>query len=1268
MAACKCNETGWTDLTKDTRRQLEQSQKQLDHIQARFSGQAKSKEASALREDAFQLHEARKAYLRLSMDFSVIAPQLRMTLDKTLVKVFSDQWREMRSPQDSFNGVYGRWGNDIERVRGWSQDMEASENTFKKELFSARKQIEESAEAVMRPSRELEEYSSTATFPSLANLQAPTESGSMKAEKQGWLTLRTVTGKPSRTVWLRRWFFVKNGIFGWLVQGSRSGGVEESERIGVLLCSVRASVTEDRRFCFEVKTKDRTIIVQAETQSELIEWVAAFEIAKQKALEDPSSTDSPGLDGSRGQDAAFAILPPSAPEFAASAADSGVQSQGDEGSGNGPERANTLPVPGIDSSPNLAMRNSFDVSGSRRSAAEGDSGRDHASRIIQKLDLHRKSTASAQTTGPFAASSSASAGIGGIASLIAASHIVMPIGPGVPPPAPEVPTVRPATSSSAHDLPYSTLAPNTLANPPAPTNLSSTAIIINGEKGIGMGRADATGGMPGGLMANVWGTTNWGYLNRLERGELKTPTESGRKVSAPPSPRNRPSPSPPKRLFSGAEGTSDALASSVPATPESSPSHRKTVSMDDKEGSTPKASSIQQDYPNYYPLQLKTQDAQFRLLFPNVRREERVVLVFRATWNLNDQQDFPGRVYATAKEMFFYSHYLGLVLISGISLTSIVEVTAAPGRDSDFIFLHLKENQMGFKRITIKTFLEPLKLLQKRLNFLVNNGNSDAPLDLETVMKTLIKLEQDDPTNSPSLQSWDEMSSSAHYEDGFSMKRNASQRNQPDLRASVLVDSLHKGNNLGDNKDVTKFKLPKQPVIYAPANMDTAVVVKEFDISPKALFHVMFGDKSAVWQLLYHEREARHIKQSSWAQPEEGHLRREFNYEIAYSNIFGQQRQITVVDYQMVDVLNDHLCYVVTDRKTPFYLPSHTSFLMLSKFIITHVAKSKCKLAIYTKVDWLRRSGLLGRLITNRALADLESDAKDLSDVIGEQVRKLGAHSRTKKAIQIFGQVGQQTQVSEFSGSDAPSGIRTRRSLKRRTMPGLLFEAAVSLITNVVMSLLTWALALVKWVWKTCDANSVLLAVLAVSVFTNMFFTTWSTRDWWRERNAGKFMARLGVGPELSMSKGIYMHDLDDAVGYVDSMVVEVPATNRCRQTFHDLTASTSLSATPSKSSSTRTAKRLQRTRQNLGSYRHDLMVAMRVVNSIEREVVQAEYEDWLMMENRRCKQLEDAIGANKTELQEGRLAEVKRWQGEYCDSCGIEERRVLGQEHVVRV
>ena len=841
---------------KDLKRSVETAQKQLDNLQSRYSSQARSKEPSSLREDAFQLHEARKMYLRASMDFSVAAPQLRMNLDKMLVKVFADQWRDIRDPRLNISSCIEKWGTDIERVRGWSREMENGEKTFRRELQNARKQIEESAEAAIRPSRELEDYAidsastSKQRGPSLAIAQ--TMDGKMrpgKAEKQGWLNLRTVTGKPSRTVWLRRWFYVKNGIFGWLVQGSRSGAVEESDRIGVLLCNVKASNSDDRRYVFEVKTKDNTIVVQAETQPELHDWLSAFDTAKKKALEDPASTQSSNS-GPKAQDAAFAILPPTAPEFAASIADAGMSQFAEDTLGNTTiERSSTLPVPGAD----LTVRNSFDVNSSRRSSgldSNGDIGRDPASRLISKLDLHRK------PTGGLASGSQASPGLSGsgIASLIAASHGSMPVGPGAlpVPSTPETPTTRKVSTPLAtiREMPTSSLAPSTLTNPPAPTNLSTAAVIVNGERGIDIARPDSSGGVPSGLLANVWGSSNWGFLNRLERGEMDD--------SPPPTPRNLPL---------GGNGTGDVLSASLSGTKSPIPpssrkisAHQKTASLDrDEPTEFPSMKSSLPEYPNYYPLQLKTQDAQFRLLFPNVRRAEKVVLVFKATWNPNDQQEFPGRVYVTPKDIYFYSNHCGMTMTTYLRLNAISEVTAANGRDWDVLFLHIKEatEVSGFTRITIKTFLEPLKLLQRRLSFLAKNASGES-ISMEDIMKTLIKLEQDDPGNSPSENSWENVSINTPVDGGSTPNWQAPHKDQRDLRTSVLVDRGLYGD-LATSESVKRnksFKLPKQAVVFVPSGMDELAAEKEFDVSPKALFHVMFGDRSAVWQLLYHERQA----------------------------------------------------------------------------------------------------------------------------------------------------------------------------------------------------------------------------------------------------------------------------------------------------------------------------------------------------------------------------------------------------------------------------
>lgn len=156
------------------------------------------------------------------------------------------------------------------------------------------------------------------------------------------------------------------------------------------------------------------------------------------------------------------------------------------------------------------------------------------------------------------------------------------------------------------------------------------------------------------------------------------------------------------------------------------------------------------------------------------------------------------------------------------------------------------------------------------------------------------------------------------------------------------------------------------------------------------------------------------------------------------------------------------------------------------------------------------------------------SDALDLEDLITDQVRKLGAQGRTKRAIQIFGQVGVQTQALEFAGSDAPITTRVRRSMKRRTLARLLADYFGSFAQAVLASVSQWISALVHWIWKTLSANYVILAILAVSVAINLVFSSNGTAGWWRDRQAGNYLVKIGIGSDNVMSKAVYLRDLYD--------------------------------------------------------------------------------------------------------------------------------------------
>ncbi|KAI0862361.1 hypothetical protein F4860DRAFT_502745 [Xylaria cubensis] len=1241
---------------KETKRALEQAQKTYDSTLARYVGQSKAKEPSALREDAFTVYETRKAYLKASMDFCFFAPQLRFNLDKLLVQISTDVWREMKRSRDAA-GSFAKYGQEMDRVRGWSKEMELTESAFKRELQMARRDIGENTMASCKPSREIDDYSAS-TVPFLGSrgsMHVFTQGKSaVIVEKQGWLFLRTVYGKPSRTNWIRRWYYCRDGIFGWLVNGSQ--GVLQGDEIGVLLCNAKPAVQEERRFCFEVKTKNQTLLLQAETQAQLMEWLEVFEAAKKRAFEASVGRDTSLLPG--GVDPAFSITPPSLPEFSAKSFDTQV----DETAGL--ERIGTLPIPGPDGG--LVARPSFDTNAAppKRSATslareEGETGREHAARIMQKLDLHRKATFTSSADNMAMPSPGPT---GGIASLISASHGLLPGYSG--PTLNQAATIKPQQGQLAlgPETRPGSLAPLTLAKPPGATVLSRTAVAYSGERAL---TANPTQLLPTAIMANYWGSNAWGQerSGRTSRTDLSSDDPFGPNSSS--------------IKITTVDNNDD------PKSPSTSSLHKKAI----------------KSFPPNYPTELKTNSAQFRLLFPGVPLDEKLVLVFRAAWSSTSETDktIPqmagnGRIYVTSDNMYFYGHQMGLVVAYMISLDTITEATAAPGRDCDFIFLHLSQDadNIGYTRITIKTFLEDLDLLHARLNLLIDDLQAEEPMDVPEIIKALIHMEKEEVNQrSPSADSWEEVPSHTPIDDGTAAGRSVSPG-----------DLAYKSRKESSRKPLPRLQLPTHAVIYEPEDTPNKVAERTFEISAKACFHVLFGDKSFIFPKLYFERRAKQIAQGPWKLNDAGNMQRIFDFKVTYSNRLGRSREEDIADHQVIEIFSDHVTYVVAHEKTPWHLPHAQDFKLVTKIVITHVAKSKCKLAIFTKVVWSKAPALMKQMVERQALDDASQDAEELAEVATDQVRRLGHHSRTKRAIQVYGNVGLQSQIVVFSPNETDS---TRKPLiNPRTISSMLLETGRSFAESVASSLMLWAFAALSKLWKVVSAQRLLILLLGLSVITNVTFSSQSSATWWSERRAANFMNRIGVGPNVMMSKAIYIADLDEAARSTSSQA-SWPQDSYCYSTFQAIANSSSVDAPHEDAGSSlspwgpsrATARRLRRTRQKLGSYRHDLVVAMRLVNNVETEMLRSEWENWLMDENSRCEQVGTALqetspktgkskagsvkaqfaqkvlsrgGDNDAGEQEERNSNLRRWYDEYCGSCRVDHDALIREREGLKM
>lgn len=297
-------------------------------------------------------------------------------------------------------------------------------------------------------------------------------------------------------------------------------------------------------------------------------------------------------------------------------------------------------------------------------------------------------------------------------------------------------------------------------------------------------------------------------------------------------------------------------------------------------------------------------------------------------------------------------------------------------------------------------------------------------------------------------------------------------------------------------------------------------------------------------------------------------------------------------------------------------------------------------------------------------------------DIVTDQASRLGVQGSTsaRKSVNVFGGIGEQTEAVQLNASDlAPADLKGTKRMVHRSLPRLILYASRRMVITYSFFLLGQLLHLMKWSYGIMTANRVLILVLFSSMLLNMFHASRDSWVWWTERRAGKYMKRLGVQPDAVMSRSIWLKDMNHVVAEahpnhttivtgngqwsVSTLVMQSrslmliyfsqSAFTKVLDSLDPSGAAISLGQEMHITKTTESMlKRITRSRQHFGSYRHDLLVALRLIGTVEKEVVKAEWENWVMTESSRCKHAESLLHKG------GNTAAFREWWNEYCVSC----------------
>lgn len=266
----------------ELRRNFEKIQNKYDIVSAKFMQLPKGYDASKTREDALQLFEIRKQYIHFSMILWIHMKQLESKISKTVTDLSDSFWNSFQLNSNGMsNAAYATKLSDalgltaiVDSIHELSQCARLQHNSTKllvNDLNRARENSEEGAVKMYTPSTNISDYD-----PSILDESKLIFKDDPILEKHGWVFIKSPKLMGKGDVWIKRWMFVKNGVFGFLAISQDGQYVQESDKIGVLSVQVRYLPSEDRKFCLRITSEHTNLIIQVETLAELRSWLTVF--------------------------------------------------------------------------------------------------------------------------------------------------------------------------------------------------------------------------------------------------------------------------------------------------------------------------------------------------------------------------------------------------------------------------------------------------------------------------------------------------------------------------------------------------------------------------------------------------------------------------------------------------------------------------------------------------------------------------------------------------------------------------------------------------------------------------------------------------------------------------------------------------------------------------------------------------------------------------------------------------------------------------------
>ncbi|KAJ3227515.1 SNF1-interacting protein [Clydaea vesicula] len=270
---------------KETRRNFDKMVEKYDTAVIKYYSLSKLKEVSALKEDAFQSYEIKKAYIKSSLDYGYKICLFKQNLEIFILDQLSTALVAHLDFNENSNEVFKGLKPSLDLMK---TKLENSRTQFIATQVSEslkRKNLEDDFVVKSKPKFSNDkELASQNSFGNVLLSNGSTKQSTV-AEKEGYLFKRAKAKGSILPVWSKKYCSIKENGFSFTTTTKKNGRnvVTFTPPINVLLCNVRTWTKEDRRFCFEIFTSKKGYVLQAESEEDMNGWISVLQAAKYKS-------------------------------------------------------------------------------------------------------------------------------------------------------------------------------------------------------------------------------------------------------------------------------------------------------------------------------------------------------------------------------------------------------------------------------------------------------------------------------------------------------------------------------------------------------------------------------------------------------------------------------------------------------------------------------------------------------------------------------------------------------------------------------------------------------------------------------------------------------------------------------------------------------------------------------------------------------------------------------------------------------------------------